>query len=45
MSQTVAKFYGSSFGSKLLATIDPENVDVEDIVKRIDQRISSDLAT
>ena len=43
MSQTVAKFYGSSFGTKLLATIDPENVDVEDIVKRIDQRISSDL--
>lgn len=44
LSQTVAKFYGDSFGPKLLATIDPENANVEDIVKRIDKKISSDLA-
>ena len=45
LSQTAAKFFGSSFAHKLLATIDPENVNIEDTVSRIDKMISSDTSS
>jgi len=44
LAQTAAKFFGSSFAHKLLATIDPENVNIEGTVGRIDKMISSDTS-
>lgn len=44
LAQTAAEFFGSSFAHKLLATIDPENVKIEDTVNCIDKKISLDTS-
>ena len=44
LAQTAAEFLGSSFARKLLATIDSENMNIEETVIRIDKIISSDTS-
>ena len=43
LAQTAAEFLGNSFAKKLLATIDPENLEIEDVVRCIDKKITSDM--
>ena len=41
LAQTAAQFFGSSFACKLLATISPDDVNIENIVRCIENKISS----
>ena len=41
LAQTSSEFYSSFFSKKLLATIDPDNVNIENVVSCIDKKITS----
>ena len=45
LAQTASEFFGISFARKLLARINPENVDIDEMVSRIDEMISSDISS